>query len=278
MHSHAALPIVDARAGLLYFSTRDDQGRSHIAAARLSLDPLSVSDVDPAPVLAPGALGAFDDSGVTTSCVVHDGKRTWLFYTGWSLGVTVPFYLHAGVAVSEDGAPFRRLSAAPLLDRHPVDPLLTASPWVLREGDAWRMWYVSGTSWRREASVVQHSYHIKYAESSNGVEWRRTGLVSIDYQSPEEYAFGRPCVVKDGDLYRMWYCSRGERYQIGYAESRDGLTWTRKDAEGGLPLSSAGWDSEMTAYPAVFRHRGKLHMLYNGNGYGRSGIGLAVEA
>jgi len=43
-------------------------------------------------------------------------------------------------------------------------------------------------------------------------------------------------------------------------------------------VSEAGWDSEMICYPHVFEHNGEKHMLYNGNGYGKSGIGLAVLA
>ena len=55
------------------------------------------------PVLGLGELGAFDDSGVTSSCLVtHDGRK-YLYYTGWTRGVTVPFYLFAGLAISSDG-------------------------------------------------------------------------------------------------------------------------------------------------------------------------------
>ena len=72
----------------------------------------------------------------------------YLFFTGWSRGVTVPFYLAAGVAISDDdGRTFRRVSLGPLLDRNAVDPYLTASPFVLVDKSGWRMWYVSGTGW-----------------------------------------------------------------------------------------------------------------------------------
>ena len=37
------------------------------------------------------------------------------------------------------------------------------------------------------------------------------------------------------------------------------------------------WDSEMQAYPAVFDRGGRRYLLYNGNGYGRSGVGYAVS-
>jgi hypothetical protein len=82
--------------------------------------------------------------------------------------------------------------------------------------------------------------------------------------------------VREDGLYRMWYCFRGPSYRIGYAESRDGLSWRRQDAEGGLLPSEGGWDSEMTAYPFVFDEGGRRFMAYNGNGYGRTGVGLAV--
>jgi predicted GH43/DUF377 family glycosyl hydrolase len=282
--THAALPVVqslDDGYQRLFFSSRDGQGRSHIGYVELSLDdPDRLRAVSEAPVLSPGALGAFDDAGVTTSCLIEHGGAWHLYYTGWSLGVSVPFYLFAGVAISEDGGQsFRRLSRAPLLDRTDVDPFLTASPWVLIDNGIFRMWYVSGTEWNSTAAGggASHRYHIRYAESKDGHQWDRRGIVCIDYASPEEYAFGRPCVIRDGNRYRMWYSYRGTRYRLGYAESADGVVWTRMDSDSQLvlPPSEEGWDSEMMTYPLIVRHRHRLHMLYNGNGYGRTGIGLA---
>ena len=279
--THAALPIADrveADRYRVYVSGRDDRNRAHIGFFELDLaapgDRVPLSDT---PVLSPGRLGTFDDSGVTGSCLVIHGGLKYLYYTGWSLGVTVPFYLFVGLAVSEDGGTtFRRVSEAPLLDRDPVDPYLTGSPWVMVENRRWRMWYVSGTAWT-PGDRPQHHYHIKYAESGDGIHWTRDGRVAIDYASPEEYAIARPCVLKQGSLYRMWFSTRGEAYRLGYAESYDGISWARKDADGGLTPSDGDWDSEMIAYPLVFEHSGRLHMLYNGNGYGRSGVGYAVQ-
>jgi predicted GH43/DUF377 family glycosyl hydrolase len=279
--THAALPVLLTldHHQRLYFSSRDARARSQIGFAELSLDrPRGILAVSPAPVLSPGSLGAFDDAGVTSSCLVEDGEGRYLFYTGWSLGVSVPFYLNAGVAVSDDGGEtFRRVSEAPLLERSSVDPFLTASPWVLVDNGTWRMWYVSGTGWSESPNGPLHHYHIKYAESSDGVTWKRHGVVAIDYGSPSEYAFGRPCVVYDSGLYRMWYSYRGGAYRIGYAESPDGIAWTRKDDDCVIDVSETGWDSEMVTYPHVFKLGDRWQMLYNGNGYGRTGIGLATS-
>lgn len=279
--THAALPVVDPldHGYRVYFSSRDEHGRSHIGYGHLTVESPAprVDRLSFEPVLRPGALGAFDDAGVTSSCLVHHSGAVFLYYTGWSLGVSVPFYLQVGVAVSTDGTDFCRMSAAPLFDRSASDPYLTASPWIVVEGSVWRMWYVSGTGWEKTGGQIRHNYHIRYAESRDGLAWTRQGVVCLDYAAGE-FAFGRPCVLFDSDrrLYQMWYSVRGDTYRLGYAESFDGIVWQRRDEDAGLPLSPDGWDSEMVTYPAVFRDRGTLHMLYNGNGYGRSGIGIAT--
>ena len=178
--SHAALPHAHALtdgSARIYFSSRDEHGRSHIGRADLDLARPSEARIAPEPLLRPGPLGAFDDSGVTTSCLVHDGERQLLYYTGWSLGRTVPFYLFVGCALSKDGGEtFTRVSAGPILDRDEVDPYLVASPWILVEDGLWRMWYVSATGWRLVNGAPQHCYHIKYAESRDGLAWRRSGV------------------------------------------------------------------------------------------------------
>ena len=276
--SHAALPVVrDSNASLqLFCSTRDGEGRSHIASGWLDLDQKTVT-FDERPAITIGTLGTFDDRGVTSSCLVEHDGRLFQYYTGWNLGVTVPFYLAIGLAVSEDGGrTFDKSSAAPVLGRSAVDPFLAASPSVLIEGGLWRMWYVSGTEWRLESGTPRHRYHIKYAESENGHEWCQTGHVCIDYRDEREIAIARPCVIKDGAVYRMWFCSRGATYRIGYAESSDGLAWRRAEEDEEIVPAPAGWDGEMQAYPFVFDYEGSRHMLYNGNGYGATGIGHAV--
>jgi hypothetical protein len=280
LSSYAALPVVDRIGGLcrIYFSSRDKNGRAQVGFFDADVTALDrVLRVSEKPVIGLGQMGAFDDSGVTTSWIVNHQEKKYHYYSGWSLGVTVPFYFYVGLAVSEDGGEtYSRVSPAPILDRNAIDPYLSASPCVLVEDGTWRMWYVSGTGWEMKDGRPHHHYHIKYAESSDGIHWNREGIVCIDYKSPGEYAIARPCVVKESGIYRMWYSYRGENYRIGYAESTDGISWNRRDEDSGIAVSESGWDSEMIEYPYVFENEGAYYMLYNGNGYGKTGVGLAV--
>jgi hypothetical protein len=283
MQTHAAVPFADEVSENIfrvYFCARDKRSRAQVGYFDIDIrHPEKILYLHEAPLIGLGPLGAYDDSGAILSWIVNLNGRRYCYYSGMALGVTVPFYFYLGAATSEDGGQsFCKLSRSPILDRNSIDPYLTGHACVLYENPLWRMWYVSGERWETWNRQPRHYYHIKYCESADGLNWNRKGIVCIDFKSPDEYAIARPCVLKDHDLYRMWYSFRGQNYRIGYAESSDGINWERKDEEVGIDVSDSGWDSEMIEYAHVFDHAGTRYMLYNGNGYGKTGVGLATLA
>jgi len=269
-------PIDDSHFKV-YFSGRDARNRSHIGYAVLDMDrDGKIVDFSVEPVLGLGELGCFDDNGVSPSCIVRDGEDTLLYYIGWNQGGTVRMLLFGGLAVSKNaGRTFERWSRAPMIERIDIEPFLNTAPWVVRTDAEWRMYYVAGIGWVHR-DLPQ--YHIRSATSTDGRNWTRKGHVAIDFMSPEENALARPCVLADGPIWRMWFAHKGAAYRLGYAESTDGVSWERNDSAAGLDISRSGFDSEMIEYAAVFRHRGRLAMLYNGNNYGYGGIGLALQS
>lgn len=280
MASHAAMPtpihVGDGRFRI-YCSGRDESGRSQVGWFGLTLRPAAVAgDVTLNPVLTFGDLGAFDDRGALNSCFVRVGSSLYMYYVGVSTGRSIPFRSFTGLAISTDGGDsFSRYSRGPILPPDDIDPYLTPLAFVLPEPGGFRMWYTSGVRWTAGPGGPKHFYHIKQAESEDGIRWNKAGRVAIDFDG-DEYAIARPWVIRDAEGFRMWYCFRGDAYRIGYAESPDGTRWTRKDREGGLGTSAEEWENEMVCYPSVFDHGGERYMLYNGNAYGGGGVGLAV--
>ena len=283
--THAMMPCVhrlDEDNFLIFFSPRDAHNQSRPASVKLNMQTMTFSGLSPEPLLELGDLGAFDDSGIMPTSLVRQGELLYMYYNGWTLGKKIPFWSFNSVAVSKDnGATFAKLSQSPLvLFRDDVDPYSTFAPFVICEAGIWRMWYVSCTKWTYEQQKPKHYYHIKYAESNDGIHWERQGKVCIDFSSEHEYAIARPMVIKEQGIYKMWYSYRATAsvatYRVGYAESRDGLDWKRMDNQVKLDTSASGWDSEMVCYAYVFDHRRERYMLYNGNGYGKTGLGLAI--
>jgi predicted GH43/DUF377 family glycosyl hydrolase len=281
--SHCAVPFVDYIEGdifKVYFSSRDKQGRSHTWYLVLDINkPKNIIEVSRTPVLAPGNLGCFDDSGAMGSQILNLDGEKYLYYLGWNLGKTVPFRNSIGLAISSNGGEnFTRFSEGPIIDRNYKEPHFCATPFVIREGNLFRIWYLSCVGWSIVDDKPRHHYHIKYAESSNGYDWVREGKVAIDFKDSSEYAISVPCVLKEDDKYKMWFSSRGDKYRIRYAESNDGINFVRKDELVGVDVSTEpfDWDSDMIEYPHVFNHKNNKFMLYNGINYGESGFGLAV--
>jgi hypothetical protein len=289
--SHATLPVAQVTATnrwSVYVSCRDEHGKSRIGRVELDVVSLphklpTVCRVDPAPVLSLGEPGTFDDSGVMPAWLISDGDLLRLYYIGWNVTGTVPYRLSIGVAISEDnGKTFHRYSPGPVIDRGPREPYFVTSPCVHKENETWRMWYVSCTGWQEIKGRWEPAYHVKYAESRDGIAWDITGISCVD--PGDGYAIARPCVFRHGDKYAMLYEHRSlvdyrtnvnQAYRIGYAESNDGIHWQRMDDRVGIEYSESGWDSEMMAYCWLQTHGNQAYLLYNGNGFGRSGFGLA---
>jgi hypothetical protein len=286
--THAQVPTVDVIGDRfrIYFSTRDSQNRSLTSFIEVNAaSPGEILYVHDKPILDFGKLGCFDDCGVMPSYIMDVGDKKYMYYCGWNTSTTVRYRNCIGLAVSNDGGiTFERMFEGPIMDRTKDEPHLVVTPCLLFEDGIFKMWYCGGTEWKVVNGVTEPQYLLKYAESKNGIDWERPNRVVIPYKHENE-AIGRPSVVHEDGIYKMWYCYRDisnyrsdklNSYKIGYAESVDNIDWIRKDEQVGLELSPEGWDSEMLAYPYVVFYKGKKHLFYNGNGFGKGGFGYAI--
>lgn len=289
--SHAQLPIVDCTLDdiwRIYYSTRDFNNRSRISFIDVQAgQPEKVLYISDQPILNHGQLGTFDESGQMCVSIVNHADKKYLFYAGWSEKKHIPYHNSIGLAIShDDGKSFTKFAEGPILDSKPFEPYFTGTACVKIDNGVWRMWYQSCTKWEIINHHPEPFYHIKYAESKDGINWDRKGIVAIDYQDDTEAGICSASVIKEDQLYKMWFCYRKAEnyrhnkamsYRIGYAESLDGISWLRKDNQAGIEVSTSDWDSEMLAYPNVIQHLNKKYMFYNGNGFGQTGFGYATQ-
>lgn len=269
----------------VYFAARDINGKSYAAYVDVDkADPRRLLYVHEQSVISSAPLGTFDDDGQMPACAISVDDKLWLYYSGWNQRVTIPYHNTTGLAIScDNGESFQRAFDGPILERTPYEPYMAVTPWVMRENSIWRMWYVSGLNWQNVGGSLEPVYGIKYADSSDGVGWRRPNLLAISQQHAME-AIARPTVIHYGDKYHMWFCHRDSldfrdgkgSYRIGYAHSTDGMVWQRDDKLAGIEPSEEGWDSKMLCYPYVIVVDGVFIMFYNGNSFGQTGIGCAV--
>lgn len=259
--SYPTPAVIDGKLKI-FFASRDEKGTSRVFH-------FDMDDAAPCqqPDLCPGPRGTFDCDGVAPRCIVGN----FLYLIGWNKCQSFPYTLSIGLAKFEDGE-WRKIGQ--VLGRNRHDPYFCTSPCVMEDEGMYRMWYCSCTDWVEN----EPKYLIKYAESPNGIDWTPTGKICIGYEAGG--AIGWPMVTKENGTYSMIYSYRGEAndrtgsqsYRLGEATSKDGLHW---DLLPSSPLepSETGWDSEMVCYSSVIGNK----MFYNGNGFGLSGIGLAIK-
>lgn len=268
---------------IVAFTCRDPEQRSHIflCDAKVTGSKIELTGT-PKLALEPGALGYFDCDGVISGCFVQAGGINYLYYVGWQNLPDGLWLCDTGRAILDmDTMELTKEFPGPVLGRDKSNPLFAAATaFFVTDDGMWHTWFNSGISWERKEGEWHHKYGFHYASSADGVDWNCQEGMVIPFADEYEYAFGRPSVVRWGRRYHMWFAHRASKdiqtYRIGYASSLDGLSWERNDALSGIDVSKAGWDADMICYPCVFEHKGQKFMLYNGDGYGRTGFGYAV--
>jgi predicted GH43/DUF377 family glycosyl hydrolase len=286
--SHAQVPVVDILDDSLriYYATRNTKGKSNISFIEVDKEnPHKIICENKKPLFSFGNLGTFDDSGIMPSSIINVGDKKYLYYIGWTTRQTVPYQNAIGLAISEDGGKtFNKISEGPIIAVNHIEPYFSGTSYVMFENGLFKMWYLSCIKWVIFEGKPEPIYNIKYAESIDGINWNQTGKVAIQLNEDEGGLVSSSVIRQDG-IYKMWFGKRKKSdyrtntvntYRIGYAESIDGINWERKDDFAGIDISNEGWDSEMISYPYVFKNNNELIMLYNGNGFGKTGFGYAV--
>lgn len=283
----AFIDFLDEKTWRIYYSTRTKDVISYPYYLDVEAgNPSNILYVAKEPIMVPGNPGTFDDTGITmTSIVPVDEHTKYLYYCGWNRKTTVSYSLSVGLCKVTDNQKFEKMFEGPVMERSIHNPVAVSAPMVLKEGDLFRMWYISFPSWEMYGNKLEPIYVVKHATSKDGINWNCDDHVCVDSSYPGE-AIGRPWVIKDEGKYKMWFSTRGiedyrtkegKHYMIGYAESDDGINWERKPEKCDIGLSESGWDSEMLEYASVKKYEDKYYMLYNGNAFGKTGFGYAVE-
>lgn len=161
---------------------------------------------------------------------------------------------------------------------------------AFRDGAVTRLYYGGSDATGACAGIADSRWRIGLAESIDGVAFTRvpgtaTGGALVDNGAPGQFDSQltyRPFVLKDGGLYRMWFngstkpfnCPTGtlaDDRRIGYAESADGVHWTKHydgPGPGGsvLPLGGPGAiDEQQVGYVWVLKDGDQYKMYYSAN-------------
>jgi predicted GH43/DUF377 family glycosyl hydrolase len=216
------------------------------------------------------------EDGVNRNCVVKVGDVYHLWYTGQARG-----FSRIGYATSKDGYHFERQSTMPvMIPEYPWEKQSVMNPYVIfdKTRKIFRMWYAAGETYEPNA--------LGYAESDDGLTWRKSLLNPIFVQGREFYDKDRigGCEVKqlsDG-RFVLFYIGYEDidTARICAAVSENGMTEWRRLASNPIVSPGAGkWDGDACYKPSVYRDEEKKRWLlwYNGRLKNAEYIGLVIH-
>jgi predicted GH43/DUF377 family glycosyl hydrolase len=192
----------------------------------------------PDPVLLPGPTGDWDTYSLQSASVIWNGSLFMMWYRGWGPGFEEGA---VGLAFSSDGVSWTKYAGNPVMKSSSIDKKLVSYPYVVWDGTEYKMWY---TGWSGSGK-----YRIFLATSTDGIKWTKRTLpvLSTSASGWDAGSVYCPTIIFDGSSYAMWYSgtdSAQKLWLIGYATSKDGISWTKY---AGNPILNQGpsgsWDS-----------------------------------
>jgi hypothetical protein len=280
--SHAANPmpiLLEGDIFRIFFSGRDSFNRSSVGYVDIDLIQRKVVSYLDEPVFTYGKKNSFFSDGVSIGNFYEDNGRLFILFMGWHKPQNSHWRGEIGRLIVNKDWSLTLDGTGPFIPLDQLDPISLSYPWVHKDGQSgeYQMWYGSTLSWDAGNGDMVHV--IKHAKSVDGEGWDKTESV-IPHTLNIAQAFSHPSVLVDEyNTHHMWFSYRGGNgmpYRIGYSYKEEGAIWSQPLDEGGIMPSIEGWDSEMVEYPYVFCHKGGRYMLYNGNGFGKTGFGLAI--
>ncbi|MCD6335522.1 MAG: Ig-like domain-containing protein, partial [Candidatus Latescibacteria bacterium] len=149
------------------------------------------------PVLKVGVAGSWDDAGVSSPSVLHDGTGYHMWYSGYD-GTT----MRIGYATSSDGLLWNK-HASPVLDVEASgawDAEGVSSPTVLIDGTGYALFYTGSDGAHQR---------IGYATSTDGMTWNKDVENPVLDVGPsgtlDDAGVSSPIVLYDGIRYCMFY-------------------------------------------------------------------------
>ena len=263
---------------IVFFAGRNYQNESDIGYFVYDINLKKVIKISKKPILTRGELGTFDDSAAIPSHLIKIGKKFFMYYVGWTKGYKVPFFSSIGLAISNNiYGPYKKFGKAPIIGRSNEDPFFVATCFVEKKKKLFEMYYTSNLSWKKKKNKSIPLYLIKKCTSKDGFKWKFNKSRIINFKHKSEVAITRPWILIFKKRRTMFFSCKKKFYKIYAAfEDKKNNSWKRK-----LSISFGNnlkhkFDSKSQEYSSVIKVKQSYYMFYNGNNYGKEGIGLAI--
>jgi hypothetical protein len=215
-----------------------------------------------------------DYIAISDPWVIKQGTVFKMWYTCGGINYPADEELRSRICYCEspDGVNWIKYAGNPVLDvsyNGDWDSLGVETVSVLIDdlapaNERYKMWYAG-------QYFNDYRYDFGYAYSPDGKNWTKHPGTVMEIGNATSWEGGfieGPSVLKDGNVYKMWYTGydlTNGKVNTGYATSPDGISWTKYAGNPVITTGNIGeWDSFTVQDPHVLKIGTTYHMWYGG--------------
>ena len=267
----------------IFFADRDNDNHSKIKYFDFCLNKRKIIYYNNL-IIANSINSHYDMDGKIPSSILYFNNEYYLFYTGINAGKKFPYHNSIGVLKSKDLQSFNLLTYDPIIPSNSIKKNhFNSAGNIFRYKNLFYLFYSSCDEWRVISNSNEPIYNIKLATSVDLREWNFQknqiirkgddigGAVNFSIVNINQFFIAFSSIRKMTD-YRI---NKNSAYKIRSFQSKDLYNWDPLDIEYEDDSLESNWDNIMRCYPSAILHDNTIFIFFNGNGFGKSGIGLA---
>jgi len=268
----AAMAVTESQLRI-FFNSRDLQNRSNIYSIDLfgkKLEP----DYDSVSLQhSHGTEDSYFSHGLSVGQIFSLHAKKCLSVMGWKNYVDKHWEGRIGYIPFDIEGNLTQLALKPWMDLDKHDPISLSYPAIYEDFDSMVIWYGSTLTW--DAGNGEMLHILKEAKLSSDGQVIK-GSNALPYILGAAQAFSRPSIIQIGKNFLLAYSYRGNttKYRIGFMTLGNLNSASHLGGISPFLTSRDKWESEMVAYPSLFSFQKQIFMLYNGNSFGKTGIGI----
>ena len=277
-YSHTSNPVpVKIKNDIyrIFYASRNKDNKSSIFSFDFDLKKLKIIKFSNKPVIKFNPNSYFSH-GVTPGQIFKYKNTNYMLCMCWQ----IPQNQHwrGDIGIFRFNKKMNKLQANKkiFLDAKKLNEISLSYPAIIKKKSILDIFYGSTVEWESDKRDMIHIIKfLRYNLKSKKIFCKK---IAIHNKKNICEAMSRPTILDYKNILNLWFSYRNgkknSKYKIGYAFFKN-KKWKLDLNKNIIKKSKLGFDSEMVEYPYVFKHKKKLYMLYNGNSYGASGIGLA---
>jgi hypothetical protein len=272
--SNPVVVSIDTHICRLFFNSRDKNNRSEVYSVDFDVRNFSLIKGSFKMQLAVSeATPDYCRDGISLGSYFNIDSKSFIGFMGWKVPKDLHWVGEVGLLEIDKKWNVSGISKSPWIPVSDSDPISLSYPAVSHVLGESFVWYGTTKSWDFGNGEMLHIIEKSLIQSDGSTS--KTGD-KIEFEIGSAQAFSRPTYINFKGRNLIGYSVRGNRdkYRIGIREVIESGCSSKFGRVEYFTSGIEDWENQMVEYPYFFKHEDSLYMFYNGNSFGKTGVGV----